>query len=87
MSICAAAQGSVVTTNTNNDDRQRQATEQRQPSSTTSQNIPTTTALQCTNAKVPVLLQTARGRVFKVGSPKATRKVESFLIVVAKDLT
>ena len=78
VSICVAAQGqasSVATTNTNNDDRQRQATEQQQPLSTTNQNTPTTTALQCTNAKVPVLLQTARARVFKVGSPKATREV------------
>ena len=78
MNICVAAQGqasSVATTNTNNDNHQRQATEQQQPSSTTNKNTPTTTALQCTNAKVPVLLQTARARVFKVASPKATREV------------
>ena len=78
VSICAAApmQGSPNTTTgtTSNGDRQRQTAQQNQPSSTTNQNIPigptpTTTALQCTTAKVPVLLQTARVHVFNPANP------------------
>ena len=69
-------QGSPNTTTgtTSNGDRQRQTAQQNQPSSTTNQNIPigptpTTTALQCTTAKVPVLLQTARVHVFNPANP------------------
>lgn len=60
-----------TTTNTHDGDHQRQAVQQQLQLSTTNRSVPTptTTALQCTTARVPVLLQTARVSVFDPANP------------------
>ena len=78
MSICTAAstQGPLSTTagNARGEDHQRWIVRQSEPSSATNQGTPsvptpTTTALQCATAKVPILLQTACMHVFNPANP------------------